>query len=159
MAGEKVIIISHFHPDHMANLQYFEDVQCYVSRNTFKYTKKGTIVDKEVLIQDGVQLRIFQLPSSHAKGSLGLEVNEEYAFVGDAIAPSIRPEGLLYDLYNVQLLAEEIRVLKKIKASIIIQSHNMGSLIPKSEIIERLESIYARRNGQNPFIEVEKKYD
>ena len=152
ISGDKVIILSHFHPDHMRNLSMIPSIPCYVGSNTFKYTKRGEIVNTDVYIDDGVQLHIFPVPSSHAKGSLGLEVDDEYAFVGDAIGPAIKPDKLVY---NVQMLFEEIRTLKRLKASKIIQSHRMNKIEDKYVIIEKLETIYAKRNGKEPYIEIE----
>ena len=151
IAGEKHIIISHFHPDHMGNLKSLPDMPCYVGGNTFKYAKRGDIVDKDIYIDDGIHLHIFPLPSSHAKGSLGLEIDETFIFTGDALGPAIKPDKLLF---NAQVLNEEIKVLKRLTADKVIQSHRMDKTEAKSKVISRLEAIYAKRNGQEPYIEM-----
>ena len=63
------IVISHFHPDHTGNLEHVHCNEIYLGANTFKYIKSGTVVGKDIFIDDGVELHIFPLPSSHAKGS------------------------------------------------------------------------------------------
>ena len=62
----------------MSNLSKLECSEIYVGANTFKYSGKGTAVDSDLYIEDGVRLHLFQIPCCHAKGSLGLEVNEKY---------------------------------------------------------------------------------
>ena len=81
--GRKNIVLSHFHDDHIGNLPKIRYEQLYQGANTLRYTGTGTAVTEDIYVQDGVQLHLFPLPSSHAKGSLGLEVNETYAFLGD----------------------------------------------------------------------------
>lgn len=155
--GQKGIVISHFHPDHMRNLdalqnvdtKAFSDVDLFVGENTFKYTKRGTIVCGDIFIEDGVSLHIFPIPSCHAKGSLGLEINEEYAFLGDALYSTYKKEN---PVYNVQMLKEEIEVLKSLQAGIFLLSHQMDKLQSKGEVIANLEEIYGRRQKNNPFI-------
>lgn len=74
------------HPDHIANLSQIPCAEIYQGKNTFRYTRKGTIVEKAVFIDDGsMQLQLFPVPSSHAKGSLALEVNHTWCFLGDAV--------------------------------------------------------------------------
>ena len=69
------IVISHFHRDHMGNLERIAKipatgnrVNLYVSSYTNRYCKSGNIVDKEITIDDGVKIRIFPMESSHSKG-------------------------------------------------------------------------------------------
>ena len=85
---EKAIVISHFHPDHMGNLQKINCPEIYVGANTLRYSGKGTVVDSDLYVEDGVRMHLFPIPCCHAKGSLGLEVNETYAFIGDATTPT-----------------------------------------------------------------------
>lgn len=147
--GGKGVIISHFHPDHMGNLGGVDFRECYVSSNTFKYCRCGTVVGNDLYIEDGASLHIFPLPSSHAKGCLGLEVNGTWAFTGDAVYAT-RKEGRI--VYNAQLLLEEIRVL--FKAEWIIQSHNMGEPKPKAEVLKELREIYSLRVKDEAYIKL-----
>ena len=43
--GRKNIVLSHFHPDHIFNLSRVNYEKVFVSRNTFKYTKTGILVE------------------------------------------------------------------------------------------------------------------
>lgn len=146
--GEKCAVISHFHPDHMANLERLPELPVYVGANTFRYSGRGTVIEKETELEKGI--RVILIPSSHAKGSLGLVVNDEFVFIGDALAPTIKKGKVVY---NAQLLNECIRLFKSIKAPYFIQSHRMDRVYEKAEIISKLESIYARRNIREAYKE------
>ena len=152
--GDKCAIISHFHPDHMGNLSRLFELPLYVSSNTFKYTNSGTIIEKTTRLEDGIE--VFLIPSSHAKGSLGLIVNGEYVFIGDALAPTMKKGKVVY---NAQLVLECIKLFKSIEAPYFIQSHRMDRVYKKEEIIAKLENIYAQRNGQEAYIEIEDWHD
>ena len=79
------VILSHFHPDHIGNLSEISCEAVYQGKNTFRYTKTGTVIEEDTWFQDGdVWLHLFPIPSSHAKGSLALEVDETWCFLGDA---------------------------------------------------------------------------
>lgn len=75
--GRKVnAILSHFHEDHIGNLPGMGVDEVYQGKYTHRHTGMGTVVEDDIYIQDGeVRLHIFQLPSSHAKGCVALEVN------------------------------------------------------------------------------------
>lgn len=75
------VILSHFHADHIGNLDKISYSNVYQGRLTYKYTKTGEILENDLYFRDGnMNLHIFPLPSSHAKGSLALEINEKYCF-------------------------------------------------------------------------------
>ena len=152
--GDKCAVISHFHPDHMGNVLRLHELPLYVSANTFKYTNRGTIIEKDTILEEGIA--VFLIPSSHAKGSLGLIVNDEYVFIGDALAPTMKKEKVVH---NAQLVLECIRLFKSIEAPYFIQSHRMNRIYKKEEIIETLEDIYAQRKGQEAYIEIEDWHD
>ncbi len=144
------VVLSHFHPDHIGNLFCFPDeMELYVGENTRKYTKKGVSVAGDLYLEDGCELHLFPLPSTHARGSLGLEVNGEYAFLGDGLYPG-RKGGRA--VYNAQFLREQIRVLKALKAHTFLISHQAPFSRGKEETICRLEEIYSRREKNLPYI-------
>ncbi|MDO4188469.1 MAG: MBL fold metallo-hydrolase [Lachnospiraceae bacterium] len=196
------IVISHFHEDHMGNLQkimkHARDVQksresnsetsdessmcksvnLYVSRYTCKHCKADTIdedfvtiVDEQVTVDDGVKIHIFPIPSTHSKGCLCLEVGDEIIFMGDSIFPSYKmirdgesEMGTSYDLYeknseyrkqvkvyNVQHLKEQIDLLKMLLGTNVFLSHEKRPLVKKAIIVRFLESVYAKREKDNPF--------
>ena len=143
------IVLSHFHPDHIANMNKVSRAAVYMTKNTQKYTKiKGRMVHGDLRI-GGVHL--FLLPSSHAKGCIGLEVDGEYAFVGDALYCK-REEGKL--VYNAQLLQSLLETLRRIDAPKLLVSHHPGLIRDKAEVIAELEAVYALR-GEGPDIFIE----
>ena len=146
--GEYKVVLSHFHQDHTGNLDKVRTGELYVSGETFRHTGRGTVVNGELTIGD---MRIFQIPSSHTKGCLGLEIGNEYAFVGDALYCKAK-DG--YYAYNSQLLKDEIEVLKQLKAQKLLVSHFQGLVRPKDEVIAELEEIYSMREKNNPEIRV-----
>ena len=144
----KNAVISHFHPDHMSNLEHVDLNEVYLGANTFKYAKRGTVVDKDVFIDDGITIHIFPLPSSHAKGSLGMEIGD-YAFLGDA-ACSTTKQGKT--CYNASVLKEEIAVLEKLSAKFFLISHDEKFIRPKEKIIAELLEIYSKRDPKESYI-------
>ena len=92
----KHVVLSHFHPDHISNLSKLENYTLYQSKNTSKYTK---IENYKTELNENVC--IFEIPSSHAKGCLGLLV-DGYLLVGDALYMSNK------GLYNVNALNMQI---------------------------------------------------
>ncbi len=209
LSGEKAIIISHFHPDHMGNLKMFvgcgiceeasvsetehfrkstvSNIDIYAGANTSKYihicgdgkpykdTKnckdtnhcKDTdvckevhnctlnnivhIVEREIYIEDGVKLHIFPLPACHAKGSLGLEVNDTYAFLGDATYATMKDGKAVY---NAGILLEEIKALEGLRAEYFLISHEENFLQKKDVVIRQLKEIYSKRVKNSPYITV-----
>lgn len=146
------VVLSHFHPDHIGNLSGLPDpLELYVGGNTWKYTKKGTVVTSDLYLEDGCTLHLFPLPSTHAKGSLGLEVDGEYAFLGDGLYPG-RKGGRA--VYNAQLLKYGIDVLKSLKAHTFLISHGNPFFQGKEETIRKLEEIFSGRENNQPYIEV-----
>ncbi len=145
------VVLSHFHPDHVGNLSGLPDpLELYVGANTWKYTKKGMTVTEDLYLEDGCALHLFPLPSTHAKGSLGLEVDGEYAFLGDGLYPG-RKGGRA--VYNAQLLREAIDVLKSLKAHTFLLSHRKPFALGREETLRELEEIYSRREAGQPYIE------
>ncbi len=146
--GNYHIVLSHFHTDHTGNIDRIQARALYVSKETHGHIRRGTIVRGDVCM-DG--LRVFQLPSSHARGCLGLEVDEEYAFVGDGLYCKVR-DGCF--VYNATLLKDEILVLEKLKASRLLVSHFKGLIRERDEVTEELKEIYGKREKDNPEIRI-----
>lgn len=142
------IVISHFHPDHMGNLEHVPSNEIYLGANTFRYAKRGEVVEKDIFIDDGVKLHIFPLTSSHAKGSVGLEIGD-YAFLGDAAYATVKQGKVCY---NVSVLKEEIEALKKLSAKYFLISHDEKFIRLREEIIAELEEIYSKRNPKESYI-------
>ncbi len=140
------VVLSHFHPDHTGNLGKIRARELYVSAETKRHVHAGTVVESDTRVGE---LRIFPLPSSHCKGCLGLEVRESYAFVGDALY--CRTRGDFY-VFDVQLLQQEIAVLKQLKAPYLLVSHYKGLVRRTDAVIAELEEIYSLRKKDSTEI-------
>lgn len=142
------IVLSHFHQDHIGSLEKLSVNKntLYVSRETSRHVPDAIIVDGELYFD---HFHIFPLPSSHAKGCLGFEVDETYAFVGDALYCKRKGNRATY---NAQLLKEEIAVLKKLQAPYLLVSHWEGMVRKREDVLKELETIYRQREKGNPEI-------
>ena len=143
---KKKIIITHFHQDHCANIERIDidDENLYVGKYTGKVIGKGTSVESEIVINDGVSIRILPIKNSHAKDSLCVAVNDEYLFLGDAFYSSIKG-------YNVSLLHDEISLLDSLAFDKAILSHDI-TIYDRDYILGNLKEIFALRQKNQPFI-------
>lgn len=142
---KKHVVLSHFHPDHVWNLVRTSRSEVYVSENTKKYVKTGTVVDENLNFEGGGKcpdIRIFEVPSSHAKGCLGLLCGD-YAFLGDA---TYARENFGHKTYNAQLLKALIDLINELDAKFFCLSHTRAFVHTKENVLEMLESIYDLRD-------------
>lgn len=153
LPGKKRVVLSHFHPDHTGNLSRVEYDQLYAGAFTCKKIGSGTAVTQELFLPDGV--RVFPIPSAHAKGCLGLEY-DGYAFLGDAVYPAVKGPGKL--VYNVSLLAQQIQVLSALKAERFLISHKKPFVHPKAAVLAWLKGIYARRRPGETYLLMDAEY-
>lgn len=149
LEGRKTIVLSHFHPDHAGNLGSVGYDALYAGAYTCRKLGVGTAVDGHLRFESGVHL--FPLPSSHAKGCVGLEYGR-YAFVGDGTYCMVKGGQVLH---NAGLLRESILTLEALQADILLQSHREPFACPKEEVLAGLREIYARRDSRSPFIVLE----
>ena len=145
LPGRKTVVLSHFHADHAGNIGRAAWDELYAGPFTCKRLGVGTEV-REDMIFEGV--RLFPLPSSHAKGCVGLAVGE-YAFVGDGIY-SAAIDGK--PAYNAGLLQSLIKTLKNLEARWLLLSHGEPFARDREEVMAELEEIYARRDKDSPYI-------
>ena len=155
LKGSYHVVLSHFHPDHIGNISRIPVRELYLSKETHRY------IPKEVLASCSVQvvtkpvkigsLHIFPLPSSHAKGCLGFEIDGTYAFVGDALYCKAKKNACVY---NTQLLKAEIEVLKNLSAPFVLVSHFKGFIRRRTEVLEELETIYDMRSKESAEISI-----
>ena len=143
-------VLSHFHPDHTAAITKLNAEKIYLSGNTAKYVGFGEVVNEDIWFDDFPGLHIFLLPSSHAKGSLGLEAGD-YAFIGDALCPGFKAGRAAY---NAGVLADEIKVLRSLRAEFLVVSHEPRFALRRAEAIAELEEIYSRRGKNEAYIAV-----
>ena len=148
---DKKIIITHFHQDHAGNLKAVTGAaEIFVGSYTKKSTGIGTAITEKLLIEDGVKLEIIPIPSSHAKGSLGVLVNGEYLILGDSVYGSAKG-------YNVSLLGDEIALLQSTDFTNALMSHD-NVFYNKNQVLERLKTIYSHRQKNENFIIYEDEY-
>lgn len=142
----RIIIISHFHTDHMENLKHFinDKDNLYIGDYTFKILGYGNVLKEIYEINDGINLKIIPIPNSHSKGSLCLIINDEYLLIGDSL------DGNRYGL-NVSLLYDEIKLLKNLKFKYIIPSHE-NVIYKKDDVIKDLEYYYSKKEKNKPYI-------
>ncbi|SFC43745.1 MBL fold metallo-hydrolase [Butyrivibrio sp. YAB3001] len=145
---KKKIIITHFHADHMKNMERIDvtDECLFVGDYSYKVLGRGTLVQNNIEIDDGVKIRIVPLPNSHAKGALCVMVNDEYLVLGDSFYCSKRG-------YNVSLLHDEIAVLEEFSFSKVLLSHD-EKIYAREEILSELKYIYKNREKGNPYISI-----
>ncbi|MCQ2575158.1 MAG: MBL fold metallo-hydrolase [Treponema sp.] len=149
---QRIIVLSHFHPDHVMNLRRVKSGTIYVSKNTNKYILfKGTVLEEGKTFDGNPQIKILEMPSSHAKGCLCL-VCGDYAFLGDG-AYCKPVKGMHF--YNAQKLQEMIKFLEELDVKYFCLSHDVNFIQDKKAVLMLYRSIYARRQPNNPFINVE----
>lgn len=161
---KKRVILSHFHADHTGSIGRVTFETVYAGPIMGKYyqyfipdyekekeSEKYQTVAKTVQISDGVDLEIHPVPSSHAKGSLLVQVNGEYILLGDAFYSRSKDRK---PVYNVQLLKEEIQLLNGLSGDKLFLSHEKRPVKAKKGMVKFLEKIYEKRKKDNPYIEV-----
>jgi len=111
-------------------------------------------VFEAIKISDGISIEIHHVPNSHSKGSLLLQVNGEYIFIGDSLYSKVEEDTYVY---NAQLLKEEMELLKKLQGSRIFSSHEARPLKAKEGVLRFLEQIYAKREKNTAYIRVDRK--
>ena len=148
MQGEKYVVLSHFHADHSANLPRIERQALFAGAFSCKKFG-GTAVTAPLRFADGVEL--FPLPSSHAKGCVGLAY-ENYAFVGDALYPMYRGGSAVYNAGQVQALRA---ALAQLDAEFLLVSHRKPFAQSRAAVLAWLGQLYSRREGNAPYIRAE----
>ena len=146
--SQKNIVISHFHPDHIANLPMVKFDNLYVSAYTKKYTLKGSVISAP---QDFGSLQILPMPSSHAKGCLAL-IFGDYAFLGDGAFCKYKGS---HHIYNQQLLKEMIAFLEALPCKYFALDHEQNFIQNRQSVIAIYKDIYSRRKSDEPFINVD----
>lgn len=151
LPGPKKAVLSHFHQDHIGNWREGSFETLYQGAHTFRYTGAGEVVRGSLTLEDGALIRLFEIPSSHAKGCIGMEVDETYALLGDATyCTVIHAQGR--PAYNANLLADELKVLRAVKAPRFLLSHDGAFVRSKEDVLAELEEIYAHRDPQSAYI-------
>lgn len=142
---EKRAVLSHFHADHTDNLSRIKPIPVYGGDFTCKKFQIGDSITRDMYFD---KVHLFPIPSTHAKGCIGLEFGN-YAFLGDAVY-SAQKEGKT--VYNAGLLLGTVKALKSLKAEKFLLSHSKPFVQSKERVIEKLERIYSYREKNNPYI-------
>ena len=158
---KKNIVISHFHRDHLLNVVRHCNGEVsldfdtlYVGSHASKVVgeiagHEKITVSSPLLFDDVVHIEILPVPNSHAKGALALIV-DDFVFLGDATYPMVGHGEP--DVYKVQILEQQIKMLKSLTASRFCLSHKRGLVRDKSSVIQFLESVLARRQKNENYI-------
>ena len=158
---KKNIVISHFHRDHLLNVVRHCNGEVsldfdtlYVGSHASKVVgemsdREKVVVTSPLSFDDGMRIEILPIPNSHAKGSLILVV-DDFVFLGDATYPMVGHGEP--DVYNVQILGEQIRFLKSLAQTRFCLSHKRGLVRDRNSVIQFLESVYARRQKNENYI-------
>jgi len=158
---KKNIVVSHFHRDHLLNVVRhckgeisLDFDTLYVGSHASKVVgemsdREKVVVTSPISFEDGVHIEILPIPNSHAKGSLALVV-DDYVFLGDATYPMVGHGEP--DVYNVQILEQQIKMLKTLRASHFCLSHKRGLARDRDSVIQFLELVLARRQKNENYI-------
>lgn len=149
--GPKKIVLSHFHPDHVTNLDKISYDELYVGAYTLKYTKTGTVVESPLTFDEEPAIRIMEMPSSHAKNSLCL-LCDDYLLTGDG---TYCKELKGNHHYNTQQLKGLIDFLESVDCTYVTMSHYRHFVQRRDESLALLKDIYQTRMPGNPIISVE----
>lgn len=208
--GKKIVVISHFHPDHLFNINRISYDELYLSAHSFKYAKKGIVVkNKEFSVDsedslfaentrvapedarltenffvvpedarltenqlaqaansqltenqlaqaaENPKIKIMELPSSHAKGSLMLQYGD-YVFTGDGTYCTTKNGK---HVYNANLLFDEIQTLENLDCKYLCLSHERNFIQKKETVLKLHKDIYSRRKVNEAYISVEDFFD
>lgn len=76
-----------------------------------------------------------------------------YAFLGDALYPAVKAGQAVY---NVSLLAQQLQVLKGLRAEWFLVSHSRPFAHKRDEVLARLEALYAKRVPGQTYLPAER---
>lgn len=132
---EKVVILSHFHQDHTANLDKLSYKKLYVGEFTFEKIQKGIVIEGCLTINDGVKMEIRHCPSPHTKGSLIVTVNGEYTLLADLY---FTKPG-----YDKEMANKMLEILRNLDTKYFVVSHQTEeNVFEKEFLIRELEEYF-----------------
>ena len=149
ISREKKIVLSHFHVDHAGNIGRIGCSDIYCGDYTYARLHMGTEIKAQVTYNDGAEITVFPVPSTHSRGAVGLEINGEYAFIGDAVYGA---EKRGREAYNVNLLKDMTVLLENLKAGTLLLSHDPSFARPKAVVVSKLKELYAMRRPGEAYI-------
>lgn len=150
LPGPFQAVISHFHQDHMGNLPELEPAGLWLGRYTLRHAGRHSglarVVSETVEPEPG--LKLFPIPSIHAKGCVGMQAGE-YALLGDATYCA-KIHGRVG--FNSTLLYDTIRTLEALSASKFVLSHGEPVVREREDVLGELRDAYSSRVQGEPYI-------
>ena len=132
---EKIVILSHYHKDHIGNIERISYHDLYVGKKTYETIGKGKIVEDTITINDGVKIEIIHCTSPHTDGSLIVNVNNEYTLIADLYFT--RPP------FDREKAMKMVRTLEDIDTRYFVVSHQEDrKVISKEELILELTEYF-----------------
>lgn len=132
---EKVVVLSHYHKDHTGNIDSVIFRDLYVGRLTHETIGKGTIIEDEFAINDGVKIEVIHCVSPHTDGSLIVNIDNEYTLIADLYFT--RPP------FEKEKALKMLESLEKINTKYFVISHQEeAKVIAKNELIESLSDYF-----------------
>ena len=134
LSKERVIILSHYHKDHIGNIADIHYRDLYVGKKTYEVIGKGIIVEDMLTINDGVRIDVSHCISPHTDGSLIVTIDNEYTLIADLYFT--RPP------FDKEKAMKMIEALNQIDTKYFVISHQEEEkVIPKNKLITEL-SVY-----------------
>lgn len=128
---EKTIVLSHYHKDHVGNIDCINYRNLYVGKKTYETIGKGKLVEDVITINDGVKIEIIHCTSPHTDGSLILNVDNEYTLIADLYFT--RPP------FDRDKAIEMIDNLKNINTKYFVISHQEDEkIVSKEKLVAEL---------------------
>ena len=132
---DRIIILSHFHKDHIGNIKDLHYKALYVGKETNEVIETGIIVEDKITIDDDVNIEITHCTSPHTDGSLIVTIDNEYTLIGDLYftrSPFDRNKAI-----------KMIEILKEIDTKYFVISHlEVDKILSKKKLIEELSEYF-----------------
>ena len=127
----KTVVLSHYHKDHVGNIDCIKYNNLYVGKKTYETIGKGIIVEDIITIDDGVRMEIIYCSSPHTEGSLILNIDCEYTLIADLYFT--RPQ------FDREKAMKMIDTLKNINTKYFVISHQEDEkIVPKEKLVSEL---------------------
>lgn len=131
-----VIMLSHLHADHTANLACLTYAKLYVGGKTRQKLRVGETLTEDMLcFHDGPELELRRCPSVHENGSLILTVNREYTLLGDLVYPLHKPD--------LSLALDMLKQLTALDTRYFVVSHRKGKVFEKAVFLRMVKQLLA----------------
>lgn len=132
---EMVIILSHYHKDHIGNIESIHYRNLYVGKKTYEVIGKGVVVEDKFTINDGVRIDVTFCASPHTDGSLIVTIDNEYTLIADLYFT--RPP------FDEEKAMKMIETLRDIDTKYFVISHQEEEkVIPKDKLIAELTAYF-----------------